>query len=243
MKRIEKTKRVYCFFAGIWLLFLLAGNSSAGSLFEKYTSKSKQQLKDETLAISEKIKNKFDQASVEDAQQKIDYYDYFSNLKRLVLYGTKLANYADYEQDLKFARDNELFRGLPEDRDESSGETQKLTHKFVSEKYHKMQDNIKDEVETYEDLIMISLDSCELLAANDLSGFAASKGSMQRIRRYLEHSGDYKQYVEKRSRLASTWPALESRISRQISLWAEKGLGPGDPIVDRRITLAISSAD
>ena len=233
MKKYKVIKRmIYT----IFLIILISGNCFSDSLFKEYTEKSRQELMDETDTMSKEIKDTFNQRSVEIAQQKIDFYDYFSNLKKLVLYGSKLATYAEYDQDLKFAKDNELFKGLPDDQKEKA----EFTTRFVNEKYNKMQHNVKDEIETYEDLIQISLDSCELLSSNDLSGFVASPGSRQRIQLYFENSKDFKRYLEKRDRLGKTWPDIELRIKKQMALWNEKGMDPEDPIIDRKITEAIS---
>lgn len=195
---------------------------------------------EETRAISDQIRHQFNQASMEKAQQKIDAYDYFSNLKKLILYGSKLSTYAEYEKDLTFAKDNELFKGLPE-KDPDGNPESKL--RFVTEKYKKMMQNVKDEIETYEDLILISLDACELLSSNDLSGFVTSKPTRQRIQNYFEASQDYQDYREKKNRLAKTWPMLESRINTQISIWEIKGSAPHDPIIDINITKAIQNDD
>ena len=226
---------------GICFMLLVSGNCFSDSLFKEYTEKSRQELMDETEVMSREIKDKFNQRSIETAQQKIDYYDYFSNLKKLVLYGAKLATYAEYDQDLEFAKDNELFKGLPENQNETMEEKAKFTSRFINAKYKKMQFNVKDEIQTYEDLIMISLDSCELLSSNDLSGFVSSKNAKQRIQFYFENSKGYKLYREKEVRLAKTWPMLESRIKQQMSLWSEKGMNPEDHIIDPEITKAISN--
>ncbi|MDA3789747.1 MAG: hypothetical protein PF503_14785 [Desulfobacula sp.] len=221
----------------IFFMLVVSGNCFSASLFKEYTEKSRQELMDETQAMSKEIKDKFNQKSMENAQQKIDYYDYFSNLKKLVLYGGKLATYAEYDLDLKFAKDNELFKGLPDDQEEKA----EFTTRFVNEKYKKMQQNVKDEIETYEDLLLISLDSCELLSSNDLSGFVSSQTPRQRIQLYFENSKEYSLYIEKKEKLAKTWPMLESRIKKQILLWNEKGMDPEDPIIDPEITEAISN--
>lgn len=226
---------------GVCFMLLVSGNCFSDSLFKEYTEKSRQELMDETEVMSREIKDKFNQRSIETAQQKIDYYDYFSNLKKLVLYGGKLATYAEYDQDLKFAKDNELFKGLPEDQNEKMEEKATFTSRFVNAKYKKMQINVKDEIQTYEDLILMSLDSCELLSSNDLSGFVSSQNARQRIQLYFENSKDYKLYLEKKYRLAKAWPMLESRIKQQMSLWSEKGMNPEDPIIDPEITKAISN--
>lgn len=226
---------------GVCFMLLVAGNCFSDSLFKEYTEKSRQELMDETQMMSREIKDKFNQRSIETAQQKIDYYDYFSNFKKLVLYGARLATYAEYDEDLKFAKDNELFKGLPEDQDEKTEEKAEFTSRFVNAKYKKMQTNVKDEIQTYEDLILMSLDSCELLASNDLSGFVSSQSARQRIQLYLENSRDYQFYIEKKEKLAKTWPMLESRIEHQTSLWSEKGMDPEDPIINPEITKAISN--
>lgn len=194
---------------------------------------------DETRAMSDQIRHQFDQVSMESAQQKIDAYDYFSNLKKLMLYGSKLSTYAEYEKDLTFAKDNELFKGLPEDPDDNP----ESKTRFVTEKYKKMMQNVKDEIETYKDLILISLDACELLSSNDLTGFVTSKPTRQRIQSYFENSPDYQDYLEKKERLDKTWPMLESRINYQISIWEIKGSAPHDPIIDINITKAIQNDD
>jgi hypothetical protein len=81
----------------IFFMLVVSGNCFSASLFKEYTEKSRQELMDETQAMSKEIKDKFNQKSMENAQQKIDYYDYFSNLKKMVLYGGKLATYDEYE--------------------------------------------------------------------------------------------------------------------------------------------------
>jgi len=216
---------------------LLSSNGFSNSLYKAYTDKSRQDLIQETQEMSEQIKDQFDQDSMERAQQKIDAYDYFSNLKKMILYGSKLSTYSEYETDLNFAKDNELFRGLPEKEEDSP----EFTKRFVNEKYDKMMVNVRDEIETYQDLIYISLDSCELLSSNDLSGFVESTVFRRRMQAYFDSSRDFQLYQEKQDRLAKKWPEIESRINRQIMLWKESGNAPDDPIIDPMITKALSN--
>lgn len=185
MKQKQKNNIWVGSLAGIFIFLLLAGNSFGESLFKSYTDKTAEDLKTETRAMSDKIRVKFSQADVEHAQQKIDFHDYASNLKKLIIFGSRLASYADYEADLKFARDNELFKGLP-DKEKEAPENKA---RFVREKYEKMQHNVKDEIDAYKDLILMSLDSCEMLAANDLSGFAADLGAQQKMQVFLKPAG------------------------------------------------------
>jgi hypothetical protein len=224
----------------ICLILLVSANSSGQSLFKDYTEKSQQELTEDTEKLSQQIIRKFNQQSMEATQQKIYFYEYFSNLKKLVLYGAKLANYAQYKEDLKFARENELFKGLPK---EKSDEKKGNRLRFLNEKYKMMQANIKDEIDTYQDLIKSSLDSCEHLALYDLSKSSLDGKNQERIQYYFEISKTYKHYLQKRDKLANTWPVLEIKIRKQIDMWQEKAAAPEDSIIDLKITEGIDNAD
>jgi len=230
----------------IWIIAVFTimaawGQCYGNSMFETYTNASKAGLDDETRSMAGEIKVMFEQGSMETAQMKIDFYDYFSNFKKLMLYGVKLSAYAEYEKDLVFAKENELFKGLPEKsgiKPESGA-----TAGFVNEKYRKMSQDIKEEIDTYVDLMQMSLDACENLASHALSGFVQEPAYGNRIRRYLENSREYDTYRQKHGRLAKTWPELEAGIQTQIRLWEEKGQGPENPLIDPRITEAVQDDD
>ncbi|CCK78253.1 hypothetical protein [Desulfobacula toluolica] len=227
----------------ISLTVLVSANSFGQSLFKAYTETSQQDLAQETQQMSEQIIKKFNPQSMASTQQKIYFYEYFSNLKKLVLYGTKLATYAEYEQDLAFAKKNEVFKGLPEKH--AAGKTGNPSDfnrtGFVNEKYKMMQTNIKDEIDTYKDLIQSSLDSCEHLSLYDLNPSSMNAKNTDRIQYYFQTSESYKAYLEKQDKLAAAWPLLAQRIKKQTDMWQEKGLEPEDPVIDRSITKAISN--
>jgi len=237
MKKNHLLGNMVCIFC---FLLLLTTNSFGQTLYENLSQTSKEDLAADTEKMSGQIIKKFNQESMEANQQKIYFYEYFSNLKKLVLYGAKLANYAEFEQDLKFAKENELFKGLPEK--ETKGDNKKRT-KYVNEKYKMMQTNIKDEIDTYKDLIQTSLDTCEQLSMYELTGSSLSERNKDRIRFYLEGDDTCKSYFEKREQFATAWPSLEAGIKKQMEIWQEKGLNPEDPIIDRSITKAISNDD
>ena len=222
----------------VCLILLVVTTSFGQSLFKDYTEKSQQDLIEETDKMSAQIVTKFNQQSMEITQKKIYFYDYFSNLKKLVLYGAKLATYAEYEQDLKFAKQNELFKGLPEK--EIKGDNANRS-RFANEKYKMMRTNIKDEIDTYKDLIQSSLDSCEHLSLYDFTESSVTEKNKDRIRYYFQISESYKTYLEKRDRLVKAWPLIGAGIKRQVNMWQEKGLDPEDPIIDLKITEAISN--
>ena len=221
----------------ICMILLVATNSFGQSLFEDYTEKSQQDLVEETDEMSAQIVTKFNLQSMEITRKKIYFYDYFSNLKKLVLYGAKLATYAEYEQDLTFAKQNELFKGLPEKEIQGDNANRE---RFANEKYKMMLTNIKDEIDTYKDLIQSSLDSCEHLSLYDFTESSMQEKDKDRIQYYFETSETFKNYLEKRDKLAKAWPLIGAGIKRQINMWKEKGLEPEDPIIDKKITEAIS---
>lgn len=220
----------------VLIVMMAAGTCFSQSLFEEYTNRSQEDLAAETRTLSVKIRDTFSQGAMDRAQQKIDYHDYLANLKNILLYAGKLATYAEYEKDLKFARDNELFKGLPDEREETAG----VSADFVKKKYEKMAENVGDEIDTYRDLILMGLDTCESLVNNDLSGFTRSRGTAGGLRRFIATNPACKKYMTLQDRLSGAWPDLGSRISRQLSLWAEKGSAPEDPLIDPVLTKALA---
>ncbi len=224
-----------------WAVVFLAGAmpvSGADPLYLEYMDKTESQLKQETREMSREIRKSFDMASMETAQQKIDAYDYLSHFKKILLYGSKLATYARYEEDLDFARDNELFKGLPEDEEAA----QEIKTDFIDEKYQRMSVDVKNEIDTYQDLIMISLDACELLTTNDFTGFSESTVFKAKMDSLFSAGQSYKSYKEKQDRFAQAWPELSGRIQQQIALWQEAPDLPGDVLVDPKITKIISES-
>ncbi len=218
---------------------LAVPSAMAESLYEQYTNKPIETLDSETAEMGKNLKKVFNENSVEQYQRKIDFADYYSNFKKLVLYGAKLANYNDFEENLTFAKDKEIFKGLAVDKAGNSDKNGRQKKSFVNEKYEKMKVNIGDEIDTYLDLITISLDACEIMEKNDLSGFIESSRSQETIRRYLDESDAYKKFSERYERLNKGWPDIAGRISRQVSIWEPAAASGSDPIIDREIAEAI----
>lgn len=222
------------------ILLTGANISAAGdSTFEFYAKTSSETLRTETGEMGTKLRKVFSQQAIKTQQQKIDFAEYFSHLKKTVLYATKLATYSEYENDLRFAKDKEIFKGLPEE----SGNTRKNDppvdrKEFVSNKYDRMKKNIGEEIETYDDLILLSLDTCETLIENDLSGVLDDSGNQGKIAAYIR-SETYRKYIAKKKQFRQGWPALENRISAQLVMWGPKPPSMEDPILDPRIVGAI----
>ncbi len=236
---IKNTKKIFMAMAVTLIISLLSGYAQAESLYEFYTNASKESLDTETKEMGEKLKNVFNERSINSEQRKIDFSQYYSSLQKLVVYASKLATYSDYETDLRFAKDKEIFKGLPENTGNNVEQDLKPDLKdYASKKYDKMKTNVEDEIQTYEDLILLSLDSCESLAGNDLSGFTRDESSREKILDFMR-SDMYMDFAKKQPRFAERWNNLNSRLSYQFSLWEETPLSPDSPIIDPAVTGAL----
>ena len=236
---IKNTKKIIMAISVTLIISLFSSYSQAESLYEFYTNSTKESLNTETQEMGKKLKNVFNERSINSEQRKIDFSQYYSSLQKLIVYASKLATYSNYETDLRFAKDKEIFKGLPEDTDKKMDQNLKPDIKdFASKKYTRMKTNVEDEIQTYEDLILLALDSCESLAGNDLSGFTRDESNREKILDFMR-SDMYMDYVKKQPRFAQRWSNLNSRLSYQFSLWEETPLSPDSPIIDPAVTGAI----
>lgn len=232
----------YMIMAVAVFLLLTVSRVEAQPLYEQYLNTPSQTLQEETSQMGRELRNVFTENRIQRSQQRIDFADYYANFKKLILYGAKLANYADHEENLAFARDRELFRGLSSAQERAvAASTGAYDRKaFVQEKYEKMKVNVAEEIDTYMDLIIISLNACEIMSANDLSGFTRARKSRDTILRYMDESEAYQVFQQRRDRLENTWPDLARRISDQVDFWESKGRrSPEDPIIEPNLTGAI----
>ena len=228
----RQTKRLL---AGLVLVGLLATGAIAGeSTYEFYVNAGSGQLDGEVREMGRTLRSVFDERAVTGRQRQIDFAEYYSHLTKALLYGTKLATYGEYGKDLQFARDNEVFRALPEDRpDPAAAEADRKA--FIREKYDRMRTNVEEEIGTYMDLLQISLDACENLSESDLSGFLADDQNRMTVHK-LQRSEEYTTFTARSSKLGARWPELARRIVRQFALWEKSVAAPGAPLIDRRIT-------
>jgi hypothetical protein len=220
------------------LLFLVS-TARAESLFEIYSQKSKTDLATETRQMGRSLQQTFNATDISQRQMQIDFSEYRSNFKKALHYATRLASYSEYEQDLEFARDKEIFQGLPETQDataENNGQRDKQT--FMRKKYDRMQQNVGEEVGTYVDLLHLSLDACEALIRNDLGGFVADDQIRESMRDFVQ--GDAaREYAVRQNQLAGRWPQIAVRIEGQLRLWGDAVAGPNDPIINPQIVQAL----
>lgn len=213
--------------------------AAADSLYEYYTSAPTETLKAETGEMGSRLSATFDQDGITSRQQRIDFAEYYAGLKKMVLYADKLSTYSEYGRDLRFARDNEVFKGLPAETSAQGKNVQQLHRKdFVNKKFGDMKRNVEEEIETYVDLITISLDVCETLTQNDLSGFTENRNFQGRMATF-KRGKEYQDFLSKRARLSERWPELAGRISIQVSLWEETSGSPDEPLINTKIAGAI----
>ena len=212
---------------------------SAQSLYEYYADASAASLDKETRDMGRELKKTFSQKNIHLNQQKIDFATYFTNLKKAVLYGNKLSTYSQYRKDLDFARDNELFKGLPDSNQEQISGKERLSRKeFVAEKYERTKGNVEDEIAIYVDLLTLSLDVCESMSTNDLSGFLELKENRAQVMKW-QQSEDFVAYQKRSAELNLAWPGIEKRIAAQCAIWQERPADPNAPIISASLINAL----
>ena len=212
--------------------FFRVPGARAGSLYEYYADAKVDQLQQETTEMGQKLKKTFSQENIARNQQKIDFAAYFANLKKAVLYAGKLATYSQYQEDLAFARDNDLFKGLPEEpAADQSPRAHNERREFVEEKYERTKHNVEEEIETYVDLLNLALDNCESMSANDLSGFLDREENRRKINKWL-NGEEYQAYRRRAAELGRSWPGIEKRITGQCALWQGRPAKPMAPIIN-----------
>lgn len=215
-------------FALLWLLSVSVAPVCAQSLYEYYADAQTAELSRETEDMGQQLRHDFNQKNILLNQQRIDFAAYFTNLKKAVVYSGKLAGYGRYQEDLDFARDNEFFRELPASPD--SEVDLEGRREYVSQKYEVTRISVEEEIEIYRDLLNLSLDVCESMAGNDLSGFTAEESFRGEIDAWLTGEG-FAVYRQQSAALSEAWPEISRRIERQLELWADPGHRPEAPII------------
>lgn len=212
---------------------------SPRSLFEQYADSPREQLEKETAAMGRKLSEMFSQASVTEGEQRIQSTQYMANLKRALIYGAHLAVFCGYERDLQFARDHELFQGLPDAvTDALDRQPAEERSAFTGRKYQRLKENVEEEVETYHDLMRQALDACEEMVSDKLLVLQDNQANRERVDALLK-SALYRDYAKKQADLARGWPQLAVRLRSQLDLWRPRAPQPGDALIDRAITGAL----
>ncbi|MEA1922371.1 MAG: hypothetical protein U9N63_06910 [Pseudomonadota bacterium] len=233
MKKLLLTAMVLVMILGIG--GFKAGLVKAESLYEYYADASSAELEKETRTMGQELKKTFSQKNIHQNQQKIDFATYFTNLKKAVLYSGKLSTYSQYHEDLAFARDNEVFKGLPEaPRDRTSDKSFRARKEFIAEKYERTKVNVEEEIDIYIDLLTLSLDVCESMSVNDLSGFVTLEANRAQVVKWL-HGDQYAAYRRTSANLGQAWPEIKQRIADQCAIWQGRPASPEAPIISARL--------
>ena len=101
-----------------------------------------------------------------------------------------------------------------------------------------MKKNVEEEIETYDDLIQLSLDVCETVTENDLSGILDNPAFRGKVKHFREGEA-VKEFQAKQGRFNKRWTEISNRISAQFALWQPRPASPDDPIINPGIIGAI----
>jgi len=206
------------------------------TLYEKYAKATEKELESETKQLAHKINSVFDERNLRLKQSVIDFSEYFSSLKNLIFFCNRLAVYSSYEQDLKFGRDNEMFKGLPETPEKNQNQ-QSGKKSLINAKYEKLKDNVLAEIETYDDMSEMFMDTC-LAKTNDMffqENIIQNPLFKSQIEKYFLSSNEFKEFVTKKNMLTKFRPQLLHYIEKQVHLWKTPLPSPDTPIIDPEI--------
>jgi len=221
---------VFLFFATLFLGSTLQGQEGgSGSLLEYYNTADKETLSKETNEMAENLKSVFSSKEIEATEAELDFSRYITNFKNLIRYMSKLAGYADYEENIKFGRDREIYKVLPEE--DNLEEDRKLV---IDEKYDRLEMITKEEILTYQDTVESSFDACEIYTDTLFWGdklfqnpkFKETMDDYFRDEMFQTYEKEEKPILEK------SHPEYVNRISRLVSLWKEPPPKPNSPIID-----------
>ena len=228
-----KKKILNMFFVSFCMVFTICNVNANETLYEKYSNASSDELNTETQEMSKMITASFDEREIKNRQDNIDFSEYFSNLQSLIYFGTKLANYGTFEEDLRFGRDRELFKGIPDQPNSISREDNIDRKDYVNDKYKGMKKNIHAEVNTYDDMAKINLDVCQSKYEDIIfrESIVAAPIYKKRMERYFR-SKEYRSYEDITPILMTYRPNLASEIEKQVALWQAPRPSPGSPVID-----------
>jgi len=231
------------------VVILLLGPSAhaqAESLYEFYMNTPRETLQTETRQMSQDLKMKFTERGIVAKRQEILFSGYMSNLEKAVSYAAKIAPYSQYEEDLQYARDHEVFKVLSGDdsqREISDAEAaQELRNrkKYAGKKVDQMEKNVEEDIDIYSSMIKLALDDCEDVFYSDLDskGFFSNQNFKDRVNDFFASDG-YGLYLERQQDFATRWPGMETRLRRQVELWGQGPVDGAQAILDPAIIQAL----
>ena len=202
------------------------------SLLEYYNSADKETLNRETKEMSKKLKDVFNKGEIEKTENDLEFSRYFSSFKNIIIYGSKLAGYSGFEENIRFGRDQEIYRSLP-----SAGDAGKNKKGLIKKKYDRLESIAEEEVQTYRDMMETAFDSCEIYSDSLFWGdrFFNEPRFKETMEDYF--AGDvYRKYQEeKKPVLEKSCPEYVKRIDVLASHWDDTTYNPEAPIVDSQV--------
>jgi hypothetical protein len=237
---MKRTSTIGWIFAALLLVLNTSmrppASLAAGSLYDRYTTASRESLEKETVDMLGGLKKTFRYEDIGLKERRIDLADYAAHLEKAAVYASRLAAYSNKEEDLRFARENELFQGLPDETEDP--EQRRIRKDFVETKFERMNQNVEEEISTYKDMILICIEECEAKMDGDLGAAAGDEAVVRAMQRHLAGKA-FQDYARIRGSIRETWPELERRLALQISLWSLPGADPEAPIISTSITGAL----
>ena len=219
---------VFLIFAFGWLL------SETAFSFEyiDFSNSTPEQKEEELKKIGEQLPVLFREKSIEKKQADIAFADYKANLRNLLLYSSRLANYYNYEELLEFLKINTRLGTLKE---QDWTEAERIN--YANNKYKQTKKNVEAEIATYEDFIDISLDAC--LARNNDFFFKTKVVNEEEYQLKMEEffqSKVYKDYISSKDSLQKMKPKLVAKIDEVIAVWEKADTtNPEAPIIAQEI--------
>jgi hypothetical protein len=209
-----------------------AQEQSGKSLLEYYNTADKEILKSETKEMSEKLKKVFNKAEIEKTEKELEFSRYFSSFKNLITYGSKLAGYSGFEENIRFGRDQEIYKSLP-----TAGEEGKDKKSLIAKKYDRLEEIAEEEVLTYHDMMETAFDTCEIYSDSLFWGdrFFNEAGFKETMDEYFAGEAYEKYETEKKPLLLKSNPEYAKRIEKLVSLWDNSAYDPNAPIVDPKV--------
>ncbi len=208
---------------------LFAQDTGTTSLLEYYNTTDRDTLDRSTEEMTGKLKGIFNKKKIEQTEAELDFSKYHTSFKNLFLYINKIAGYTDYEENIKFGRDKEIYKLLP-----LEGEIKPDKKAVVDEKYKRLEEITREEIFTCQEMIESSFDACELYTETLFWGekFFSNPGSKETMMDFFESDLFRKYQEENRALVMKAYPEYVSRIDRLVFLWKEKPLKPTSPLID-----------
>lgn len=242
-----RRKSIQLLLCGGIAVLLSSQSVMAESLYEFYMNTPRETLQTETRQMSQDLKMKFTERGIVAKRQEILFSGYLSNLEKAVSYAAKIAPYSQYEEDLEYARDHELFKMLSGGEETRQKQTDaevaqdlRDRKKYAGKKVDQMEKNVTEDIDIYSSMIKLALDDCEDVFYSDLDSkdFFSNDNFSDRINDFFA-SDTYALYVERQKDFASRWPGMETRLRRQVELWGKAPVDGGQTILDPAIIQAL----